>query len=164
MYRNEEYWNTCSLLATHGFLCMLTMELTGQFAQGIDEAAAEGLARRGLAMWRTLYQRENEDPSSNFYQRVCPRACASGYSLGGGSVQSVAYFADAEDGIECIAPIHAGVSMPWKVNTIEIPTLIGSSSADTVTPVGPIGAMFKYARMRPPVVQVRRNFACVPAV
>ena len=104
MYRNEEYWNTCSLLATHGFLCMLTMELTGQFAQGIDEAAAEGLARRGLAMWRTLYQRENEDPSSNFYQRVCPRACASGYSLGGGSVQSVAYFADAEDGIECIAP------------------------------------------------------------
>ena len=154
VYRNEEYWNTCSLLATHGFLCMLSMEFTAQFAQGIDEIAAEGLAMRGLAMWRQLYRTEHNDPASPFYQRVCPRAASSGYSLGGGSAQILAYLAEEEDGIACVAPIHGSLTMQRKVNTIKVPLLIGSAVDDTVTPVGPIRNMYNFSVLRPPVVQV----------
>ena len=151
---NHEFWNTCSYFAAEGFLCIASMEGTGEFARGIDDAQAEGLARRGLEMLRTLYTVENNDPSSVFYNRVCNRACVTGYSLGGMAAQSVAWLANEADGIECIAPIHSGFSMPYKVNKIGVPVLIGSSVDDTVTPVGPIGLQFKYGRRSPPTIQV----------
>lgn len=154
VFPNEEYWNTCSLLATHSFLCILSMEFTAQFAQGIDEIAAEGLAMRGLAMWRQLYRTEHNNPASPFYQRVCPRAASSGYSLGGGSAQILAYLAEEEDGIACVAPIHGSITLQRKVNTIKVPLLIGSAVDDTVTPVGPIRNMYNFSVLRPPVVQV----------
>ena len=149
-----EYWKTCSYWATKGFLCILSAETSGQFSTGNGDAAAEGLGRRGLAMWRTLYAIENVTPTSIFFDRVCKRACVTGYSMGGGAAQNMAYYATDEDNVVCQAPMHAGVTLPRKVNAINIPTMIGSSRDDTVTPAGPIGLMYAASLSRPPVIQV----------
>ena len=149
-----EYWRTCSYWATQGFLCILSAEDSGQFGTANADSSAEGLARRGLAMWRTLYAIENLDPDSVFYDRVCRKACVTGYSMGGGAAQNLVHFAVPDDQIQCQAPMHASLTTPRKVNQIDIPTLLGSSRDDTVTPFGPIGLMYALSYARPPVIQV----------
>ena len=91
MIPGGEYWKTCQYLALRGFLCILSAEDTGQYGTGNNDPTSDGLGRRGLAMWRTLYALENNDPESPFFGRVCPKACSMGYSMGGGAAQNVAY-------------------------------------------------------------------------
>ena len=132
----------------------MSAEETGEFAVSSTDPTAEHLGMRGLAMWRTLYMYDNRDPRTPFFNRVCRRACATGYSMGGGAAQNVAFYATPEDNIICQAPIHAAITSPRKVNGIDIPTLLGSSTDDTVTPRGPIGLMYAYSAARPPLIQV----------
>ena len=66
-----DFWRTCSYLATHNFLCVMTREETGEFGSQSNRGNALDLGRRGLAMLRTtywlsgLYDTEAFDPADD---------------------------------------------------------------------------------------------------
>ena len=105
--RNDQYY-TALYLAKQGMITVFSLERKAQFG-GIGNAAgvSDGLARRGVAMVRTLYELAEKDFTSPLYGRARRAFCAYGYSLGALSVQALASYVAPEDGLRCIVPVHS---------------------------------------------------------
>jgi predicted dienelactone hydrolase len=101
--------------ASHGFVVVATeRKMTGsgrEMLQGVELVFAE-----------------NDDPSSRFFQKIDPRACAAGHSQGGFGATN----AGVDPRIVCTVPL-AGASMTSAAN-LQGPSFIAVGALDTTVP------------------------------
>ena len=102
----SDFYQSALFLAKQGNIVIISRERAGQFGRSSSSSVGQGLARRGVAMIRTLYKIAETDTESVLYNRVRRAFCAYGYSLGGGAVQDLRYYLTEEDGLKCLVPMH----------------------------------------------------------
>ena len=132
--------------ASRGMVTVLSREYPGQFfaldAGSVTDIEGQRMGKRGGLMWYNLMRMNNTEPESPVYQRLCRRFCAVGYSMGGSAAQDMGIEFSPEDGIRCIAPMHALATNKVRASRVTVPTMSGSSPQDTLTPPYGVNAMW----------------------
>ena len=83
-------------------------------------------------MWNRV-RTEGRTRGSPLYKGVCNRLAVSGCSMGSGSALIMAgTYTKPEDGIVALGYIHGTLVDPSFIESVEVPTLIGGGTADTL--------------------------------
>ena len=125
--------------ASRGMVTVLSREFPGQFfafdAGSVTDIEGQRMGKRGALMWYNLVRMNNTEPSSPLYGNLCNSFCAVGYSMGGSAAQDMGIEFSPEDGLRCIAPLHALGTSKTRTQQVKVPVMSGSSPQDTLTPV-----------------------------
>ena len=128
----SEYQQTCEHFASLGVICFISLETEAQFGQRTTGKNTRQLAERAFAMWNRV-RKEGRTRGSPLYKAVCNRLAVSGYSMGSGSALIMAgTYTKPEDGIVALGYIHGTLVDPSFIEKVEVPTLIGGGTADTL--------------------------------
>jgi len=150
----SEYQQTCEHLASMNVICFISLESTGQFGSGTTRKEQTGLADRAMEMWNHI-RRQSTIPSSPLYRRVCNKLGVTGYSMGSGSAALMAsMYSQPRWGIKALGYIHGTLVGADKLRAIDVPTMIGGGTGDTLVNADRQFKNFDSATNRNPTIAV----------